>query len=175
MIPCLVKGVPLPDLQWFFNEHPLEKTKVHDIVTDSFELVESRVRIQKVSKAHEGVYQCEAGNTYGSGVAKFAKVNVVRKTRVQVRPKTKKKSKTKPSLIAIVLYFLQIAEEEVRVHAGEKLKIPCNVDIDSLNMITNITWTVDGMAFIKDKGQDFGFDGSILLYNVQKKHEGSYR
>ena len=85
MLPCLVKGVPLPGLQWFFNDQPLDKAKIHKVPSDSFELVESRVKIPKVSKIHEGVYQCEAGNTYGSGVAKFAKVNVVRRTSVRVR------------------------------------------------------------------------------------------
>jgi hypothetical protein len=84
VLRCLVRGVPLPTLEWFFNDKPFDGALVHDIETNSQDLKESRIQIPNVTKIHEGVYQCEAGNTYGSGVAKFAKINVVRRTKVLV-------------------------------------------------------------------------------------------
>ena len=74
-------------------------------------------------------------------------------------------------------HFFQIAEEAISVLAGEKLRIPCIVDIDPLNRITNIKWQkndTDIKVEAKDR-VDFGMDGSITLSNVQKRHEGTYR
>ena len=152
VIPCRVKGVPLPSLKWFFNEKSFNGT-VKSIPTGNLELRESRIEIRKVTKIHEGVYQCEAGNTYGSGVAKFAKVNVVRRTKVQ------------------------ISEEEIKIYAGENMKIPCKFEKDPLNRITNIKWTKDEKPIEVGKKDrvDFGIDGSINIANVQKRHSGIYR
>ncbi len=86
IIPCLAKGVPLPSLKWLFNEKAFDKDNVEIVekVAPSEEIKESIMTIKRVTKIHEGVYQCEAGNTYGSGVAKFATVNVVKRTSVMV-------------------------------------------------------------------------------------------
>ena len=46
-----------------------------------------------------------------------------------------------------------------------------------MNRITNVTWTKNEMpiqAGLKDQ-VDFGFDGSISIANVQKRHSGLYR
>ena len=84
-LPCLARGVPQPQLKWFFNDKPLREKYITEVVAVQQDLIESRIYIPKVSKIHEGVYQCEAANTYGSGVAKFANINVVHRTSVQVR------------------------------------------------------------------------------------------
>ena len=83
VIPCRVRGVPLPSLKWFFNDKSFTGN-VKIIPNESVEILESRIKIPKVTKIHQGVYQCEAANTYGSGVAKYAKVNVIHRTNVQV-------------------------------------------------------------------------------------------
>ena len=53
-------------------------------ITASPEFRESRVFKSSVSKADEGVYQCETGNVYGSGVAKFSQVQVITRTTVNI-------------------------------------------------------------------------------------------
>ena len=45
------------------------------------------------------------------------------------------------------------------------------------NRLTNLVWTKDGLA-ISPSGEDridYGMDGSLTLYGVQKRHEGKYR
>ena len=81
---CLVRGVPRPTLTWLFEGSALPAYTVEELVTASPEFRESRVRIAAVSKANEGVYQCETGNVYGSGVAKFSKVQVITRTTVHI-------------------------------------------------------------------------------------------
>ena len=68
-------------------------------------------------------------------------------------------------------------EKEIVVHAGEKLKIPCRVDNDPGNRITNITWEKDGnpISVTSEDRIDFGMDGSVTIANVQKRHGGIYR
>lgn len=153
VLPCLVRGVPRPSLDWYFNERPMDADLVVDEPTGSHEFIERRVVVERVTKMHEGVYQCEAENTYGSGIAKFAKVAVVRRTHVQ------------------------IAKEEISVHAGQKLRIPCHVDSDPLNRITSIRWQKDNapMEVGAHDHIDFGMDGSITIADVQKRHGGQYR
>ena len=66
---------------------------------------------------------------------------------------------------------------EIRVRAGQKLKVPCNFDHDPLNRVTNIQWSKDGQPLTvgpKDR-VDFGMDGSITVDDVQRRHEGEYR
>jgi hypothetical protein len=96
---------------------------------------------------------------YGSGVAKFAKVNVIGRTSVRIGAGGSD------------------VEKEIVVHAGEKLKIPCRVDNDPANRIMNITWDKDGKAIkvTSEDRIDFGMDGSITIANVQKRHSGVYR
>ncbi len=68
-------------------------------------------------------------------------------------------------------------EKEIVVHAGEKLKIPCRVENDPGNRITNITWEKDGnpISVSSEDRFDFGMDGSVTIANVQKRHGGIYR
>jgi hypothetical protein len=54
------------------------------LVTASPEFREAKVFVSAVSKANEGVYQCETSNVYGSGVAKFSKVQVITRTMVSI-------------------------------------------------------------------------------------------
>ena len=84
ILPCLAKGVPTPTLKWFFNGNQIDSSLITEVITDKKDLKESRIQIPKVTKIHEGTYQCEAANTYGSGIAKYATIKVVDKTSVQV-------------------------------------------------------------------------------------------
>ena len=54
VISCLVRGVPLPSLDWYFNDKNLDKFYVKSIPTGSVELKESRIEIPRVTKIHEG-------------------------------------------------------------------------------------------------------------------------
>lgn len=155
-LKCLVRGTPTPKLRWLFNDRALEPEggAVRAVPTASAEFVESHVVVRAASKAAEGVYQCEASNVYGSGVAKFAKVSVVRRTRVEIT-----------------------SDEEYSVRAGQRLLMPCKVENDPLNRITNIAWTKDGAPIdIGPKDRiDFGMDGSLTVGDIQRRHEGTYR
>jgi hypothetical protein len=73
------------------------------------------------------------------------------------------------------------------VHAGEKLKIPCRVDNDPANRITNITWEKDGnpitvssedrcrflFTFRKRFWNSFILDGQKIM-KKQRKNINSY-
>ena len=64
--------------------------------------------------------------------------------------------------------------QEISIHAGQQAKLPCQVDNDERNRITNIEWTKDGDSIqvgVEDR-IDFGYDGSLIIFNVQKRHEG---
>ena len=157
-LKCLVRGVPTPTLKWLFRDKPiLPPTMVKSVTTASVEFVESHVIVRKASKANEGVYQCETSNIYGSGVAKFAKVVVIKKTTVEIASSEDEKA--------------------MSVHAGQKLKIPCHVGNDPLNRITNIQWTKNGKPITIGAQDriDFGMDGSITISDVQRRHEGDYK
>eukprot|EP00094_Tigriopus_californicus_P008856 TCALIF_08537-PA protein Name:"Similar to Hmcn2 Hemicentin-2 (Mus musculus)" AED:0.16 eAED:0.19 QI:0/-1/0/1/-1/1/1/0/1771 len=154
-LKCLVRGVPTPKLDWLFNGNILGPEVLEFLPTGSDEFMEAHVVIPTVSKVNEGVYQCQTSNLYGSGVAKFSKVVVIRRTEVNIASEDAK---------------------ELSIHAGEKLKIPCNFNNDPLNRVTNIQWTKDGKP-IEISAQDridFGIDGSITIADVQKRHEGNF-
>ena len=152
-IACLVKGVPKPTLRWFFNEKPLKKY-VKEITQVSENLKESRIFIPQVNKSlHQGVFHCEAANTYGSGVSKFANVSVIQPTKVE------------------------ILDEKVNAHAGDDLKLRIEIQVDPSNRITNIKWSKNNES-IQVGAEDrvyYGADGSIAIANVQKRHSGLYR
>ena len=67
--------------------------------------------------------------------------------------------------------------QEISIQAGQKLKLPCKVDNDERNRITNIEWTKNDKSIhvgLEDR-IDFGYDGSLIIFNVQKRHEGRYK
>lgn len=101
------------------------------------------------------MYQCLATNNVGS-VMKNSNVMIIERTRVSIS---------------------QGGRQEESVQAGQQLKLPCDVEIDERNRITDIRWSKDGKkieAGIDDR-IDFGYDGSLTIFNVQKRHEGRYR
>jgi hypothetical protein len=83
-LKCLVRGDPRPSLSWIFDGTPVPSKNVEELVTASPEFREAKVFVSAVSKANEGVYQCETSNVYGSGVAKFSKVQVITRTMVSI-------------------------------------------------------------------------------------------
>ncbi len=92
-LDCLVRGVPRPSLEWLYNGQAYRGT-VQEVPTATDKFRESFIKITEVSKAHEGLYQCEAANAYGSGVAKFARVVVIKRTSVHIVPKGGPKVRT---------------------------------------------------------------------------------
>ncbi|QQP49462.1 Hemicentin1like, partial [Caligus rogercresseyi] len=150
-LECLVRGVPRPSLVWHFQDAPLTNAYVHEIATASKVFRESRVIVKNITKEHDGVYQCRADNDYGTGVAKFSRVNVLSRTKATISE-----------------------SGEISVHAGSNLKIPCAITTDQLNQITNIQWVKPFKVGAKDR-VDFGIDGSLSIQDVQKRHSGEYR
>ena len=66
---------------------------------------------------------------------------------------------------------------EIVIQAGQKLKLPCMVENDERNKITDIRWTKGDKKIevgLEDR-IDFSYDGSLIIFNVQKRHEGRYR
>ena len=61
------------------------------------------------------------------------------------------------------------------IQAGEKINLPCNVNHDERNKITSIEWTKDDKSIQGLDNVDFGYDGSLTIFNVQTRHQGSYR
>ncbi len=157
-LKCLVRGVPRPTMSWLFDGDRMEgSSSVVELETASPEFRESSVVVEAVSKKHEGVYQCETSNVYGSGVAKFSKVQVITRTTVGIMKSSDNKI--------------------LSIHAGKRLRIPCHFSNDPLNRVTNIEWSKDDEPIAigpKDK-IDFGMDGSIIINDVQRRHQGDYR
>lgn len=77
---CHVVAEPTADIEWRFNGHPLQNsTFIYDDAT-SFYIFEDReikeetvshLRIEMVTEAHGGIFQCSAENTAGKMVSNF--------------------------------------------------------------------------------------------------------
>ena len=80
-VEIYIKNYPFVRL---FDGTKVDDASVEEQITASPEFRESRVLKSSVSKADEGVYQCETGNVYGSGVAKFSQVQVITRTTVNI-------------------------------------------------------------------------------------------
>ena len=103
----------------------------------------------------QGLYQCIATNNVGS-VMKNSNVIVIKRTRVSI---------------------VSHDSQEIVIQAGQKLQLPCRVENDERNKITDIRWTKGDKKIevgLEDR-IDFGYDGSLIIFNVQKRHEGRYR
>lgn len=156
-LSCVARGVPGPSIEWLVKDRPVSSQYLTNIQTANSEFKETRVIIKEATKSQEGVYQCVAKNNVGT-VVKNSHVRVVKRTKVSI-----------------------ISGEEGRaditVPAGQKLKLPCRVENDDMNRITRILWSKDDKN-IQVGGEDiidFGMDGSITIFNVQKRNEGVYR
>ena len=155
-LECIAQGSPQPSLRWLVREQPVVKKYLVDTQAAKSEFIEQRVRILKVTRAHEGLYQCVANNSEGT-VAKNAQVEVISRTRVSITSEE--------------------GDPEMRVQAGKQVKLPCKVDHDMSNRITNLEWTKDGER-ISPGGEDridYGMDGSITIFDVKTRHQGVYR
>ena len=69
--------------------------------------------------------------------------------------------------------FFQISEKEISVHAGLNLRIPCKVDHDPLNRLTNIMWSLNDEPI--EGIFEIGSDKSLNIASVRKQHSGTYR
>ena len=131
----------------------------------------------------QGLYQCVATNNVGS-VMKNSHVVVIKRTKVSALIRIRVVSKDYKFLtwsnVAYTSEYGQVSivseegPQEISIHAGQQAKLPCQVDNDERNRITNIEWTKDGDSIqvgVEDR-IDFGYDGSLIIFNVQKRHEG---
>ncbi len=154
-LTCKARGVPTPTIDWMSQNEPVKSKFIINIPSGSREFVESRIVIERASKDDDGLYQCLARNNVGT-VVKSATVGVLQRTKVHIQGEEER--------------------PEISVPAGEKLKLPCKVDHDVKNRITRIQWLKNGTALSHggDDTIDFGWDGSISIFSVQRRHEGIY-
>ena len=153
---CMARGVPPPNIEWLLKDRPVSSQYLYPIETANAEFKETRVVIKKATKSQEGMYQCIARNNVGT-VVKNSHVKIIRRTKVSISNEEGRSDMTIP--------------------AGQKLKLPCKVENDDMNRITKIGWTKNNKS-IEVGGEDmvdFGMDGSITIFNVQKRHEGVYK
>ena len=138
------------------RDRPVLSSHLVDITMADTEYSEKTVRIRGARRGNEGLYQCIATNNVGS-VMKNSNVIVIKRTRVSI--------------------VSHDGPQEISIQAGQKLTLPCRVENDERNKITDIRWTKDDKTIevgIDDR-IDFGYDGSLIIFNVQKRHEGRYR
>ena len=157
-LECIARGSPQPSLQWLVKEEPVVKKYLVDTQSAKSEFIEKRVKIFKATRAHEGLYQCIASNSMGT-VVKNAQVEVISRTIVRIASSTEE------------------GNPEISVQAGRKLKLPCSIEHDPSNQITSLVWTKDSEE-ISPGGEDridYGMDGSLTIFDVEKRHEGRYR
>ena len=153
---CVARGVPRPNIEWLLKDRPVSSQFLFHIETANAEFKETRVVIKKATKSQEGMYQCIARNNVGT-VVKNSQVRIIRRTKVSISNEEGRSDMTIP--------------------AGQKLKLPCKVENDEMNRITKIGWTKNNKS-IEVGGEDmvdFGMDGSITIFNMQKRHEGVYK
>jgi len=155
-INCVARGSPRPDLEWLLKERPVLSSYLADVTMANSDFIEKRVKIKSASKVHEGIYQCVATNNVGS-VVKNSHVVVIKRTKVSIASAE--------------------GPPEITIRAGQKLKLPCRVENDERNRITNVNWKKDNKSIQVgvDDRIDFGYDGSLIIFNVQKRHEGTYK
>ena len=138
------------------RDRPVLSSFLVDVTMADSEFIEKRVRIRGAGKEHEGVYQCVAANNVGS-LTRISHVAVIKRTKVKI--------------------VGDDGPQEMAIQAGQPAKLPCRVENDERNRITNIAWTKDDMSLqvgVEDR-IDFGYDGSMTIFNVQKRHEGRYK
>ena len=155
-LSCRARGVPLPSIEWLLKDRPVSAQYISQSENPSKDYKETTIYIEKATKSHEGVYQCVAKNNVGT-VVKNYHVRVLKRTKVSI--------------------FEDEDQASLVIPAGQKLKLPCKVENDEMNRITRILWTKDDQP-IEVGGEDiidFGMDGSITIFNVQKRHEGQYK
>jgi len=163
-LTCRARGVPTPTIAWLVKDRPVPSQYLHRLEEPQStlgsggvtEYTETRIIIPTASKSQEGVYQCVAKNNVGT-VVKSSHIRVLKRTKVSISGEE--------------------GRSDITVSAGQKLKLPCRVDNDAMNRITRIRWTKNGDD-ITVGGRDiidFGMDGSLTIFNVQKRHEGLYR
>lgn len=155
-LSCVARGVPRPSIEWLLKDRPVPNQYLSHVQTANSEFKETKIVIKEATKGQEGVYQCVAKNNVGT-VVKNSHVRVLKRTKVSISGEG--------------------GRADITVPAGQKLKLPCKVENDEMNRITRIFWTKDEKS-IQVGGEDmidFGMDGSITIFNVQKRHEGLYR
>jgi len=156
LINCVARGSPRPALEWLVKERPVLSSYLADVTMANSDFIEKRVKIKSATKVHEGIYQCVATNNVGS-VVKNSHVVVIKRTKVSIASDE--------------------GPPEITIQAGQKLKLPCRVENDERNRITNVNWKKDNKSIQVgvDDRIDFGYDGSLIIFNVQKRHEGTYK
>lgn len=156
LINCVARGSPRPALEWLVKERPVLSSYLADVTMANSDFIEKRVKIKSATKAHEGIYQCVATNNVGS-VVKNSHVVVIKRTKVSIASAE--------------------GPPEITIQAGQKLKLPCRVENDERNRITNVNWKKNNRSIQVgvDDRIDFGYDGSLIIFNVQKRHEGMYK
>eukprot|EP00092_Neocalanus_flemingeri_P006891 GFUD01007439.1.p1 GENE.GFUD01007439.1~~GFUD01007439.1.p1 ORF type:complete len:1699 (-),score=403.24 GFUD01007439.1:397-5493(-) len=156
LINCVARGSPRPALAWLLKDKPVLSSYLADVTMAESDFIEKRVKIKSATKIHEGIYQCVATNNVGS-VVKNSHVVVIKRTKVSIASDE--------------------GPPEIRIQAGQKLKLPCRVENDERNRITNVNWKKDNKSIQVgvDDRIDFGYDGSLIIFNVQKRHEGTYK
>jgi len=156
LINCVARGSPRPALEWLVKERPVLSSYLADVTMANSDFIEKRVKIKSATKVHEGIYQCVATNNVGS-VVKNSHVVVIKRTKVSIASAE--------------------GPPEITIQAGQKLKLPCRVENDERNRITNVNWRKDDKSIQVgvDDRIDFGYDGSLIIFNVQKRHEGTYK
>ena len=155
-LSCRARGSPQPRLEWRLGDRPVLSSYLVDVTMANTEYIEKTVRIRGARRGNEGMYQCLATNNVGS-VMKNSNVIVIERTRVSI--------------------VSHDGPQEISIQAGERLQLPCTVVNDERNKITDIRWTKGDKKIevgLEDR-IDFGYDGSLIIFNVQKRHEGRYR
>ena len=147
-LSCIAKGVPVPQITWILDDTPINQSVK---VLSEKDRSESILSMNKVTS---GNYSCEANNQYGSSISKVAEIYVIKPTTASISD----------------------TGEKLRVNAGSRLTIPCHFAYDRKNKVTGVEWMKDGKEIsITSKDRvDFGMDGSIMIADVQNRHEGEY-
>ncbi|KAL9975857.1 hypothetical protein ACROYT_G013071 [Oculina patagonica] len=110
------------------------------------EMLNGTLTIYSVTRKDGGLYICKAENILGS-VTDTAQLTVFPPLRFKVRPP----KEVTPSMFATV-YLSCVAESDLR---------------------TTITWKKDGQSSLS-ADSSFLPNGTLLIHNVKKSHEGSY-
>ncbi|XP_072244443.1 hemicentin-1 [Leuresthes tenuis] len=136
-LPCVVQGEPSPEISWFHNGQPVGLKNI------------TPLRIQRVSLANQGIYQCVAKNSAGQGILEI-KLEILEA----------------PS-------FVEPGDAIMEKTANSKVIIPCRAEGSPR---PKVRWFKNGLEIHPEQSEfSVARDGDLVISTASASHSGDFK